>query len=307
MKKYMRVLILALVLTALMCLPAFAGYDSATPVNASTTIEGFSQGVEKLTSITQTGVQANEQYLLLVLDDSYGVDYPTDDNILFVDQAKATAGGVVTFNNDELGIYPSVAKNSTVYLAGPGMKNAEAEDGPQKIATLGVSGVTVSGQVKSYNPNNATTIQLMKGGVEQFKTTIAAASGSGQLEQSFSIDSVNPDTYDLVVTKAGHLTYTITGVVVGDGGLDLAGNANAAIKLITLLAGDVNGDGSILENDVAVIRLTTNIYKSTAEASDKTADLNGDGSILENDVAIVRLTQHIYKSATNDCTISYTN
>lgn len=260
MKKYMRVLILALVLTALMCLPAFAGYDSATPVNASTTIEGFSQGVEKLTSITQTGVQANEQYLLLVLDDSYGVDYPTDDNILFVDQAQATAGGVVTFNNGGLGIYPSVAKNSTVYLAGAGMKNAEDEDGPQKIATLGVLGVTVNGKVTSFLTGNATVTLLDN-------TDAVVATTTADAEGNYSFDAVAAGNYTLEVSKLNHATreYEITvaaeaveqdvkihpvGDVTGDGIIGLADYLKVLshAKKVTSLTGyeatcgDVTGD-----------------------------------------------------------------
>ena len=47
-----------------------------------------------------------------------------------------------------------------------------------------VSAPSVSGKVVSYNPGNATTIQLMQGGKEQYKTTIAADTGSGQKEQT---------------------------------------------------------------------------------------------------------------------------
>ena len=61
-----------------------------------------------------------------------------------------------------------------------------------------VSAPSVSGKVKSYNPNNATTIQLMQGGKEQYKTTIDVTTGSGQKEQNFSFDAVAAGTYDLV-------------------------------------------------------------------------------------------------------------
>ena len=116
--------------------------------------------------------------------------------------------------------------------------------------------------VKSYNPGNATTIQLMQDGAEKYSTTIAAATGSEQMEQNFTFEAVAPGTYDLVVTKACHLTYTIKNLVVGDNPLDLMTHTNAAIRTITLLAGDVNGDGSITESDVSVVRLAAHINKS---------------------------------------------
>ena len=165
-------------------------------------------------------------------------------------------------------------------------------------------GVAVSGKVKSYNPNNATTIQLMQGGKEQYKTTIAAATGSGQKEQSFSISTVAPGTYDLVVTKDAHLTYTVKGVVVGDGPLDLTTMTGKSYQTITLLCGDINGDGSINEDDVSIIRYANNINKSTADADNKLADINGDGSVNEDDVSIVRYSSHINKGITA-CTYDF--
>ena len=297
MKKYMRVCVLTLALLALMALPAFAGYsdvlDKAT--NAVVTID--SVNTDKLSTVQYTEAQDDGLYLLLVLD-GYNTLVPTEDNILYVEQAQAD-GTTVTFTNDGKGVYPSSAKKSTVCLAGPGLAS------PIKLANLKVNGVTVSGKVKSYNPGNATTVQLMKSGVEQVKTTIVAASGSGQLEQSFSIDSVNPDTYDLVVTKAGHLTYTITGVVVGDGGLDLTGNANAAIKLITLLCGDVTGDHRINNLDYAAVMDPDNFNKLTSVAGvNKDADLDGNGSVNNMDYAIIMDPKHFNKI---DYSTSYSN
>ena len=155
----------------------------------------------------------------------------------------------------------------------------------------------MSGTVKSYNPNNPTTIQLMQGGKEQYKTTIAAASGSGQKEQNFSFDTVAAGTYDLVVTKPGHLAYTVKGVVVGDGPLDLTTHGNAAIRNITLLCGDIDGNGFINSTDLGIILKGQNYGKSTATAGDKAADLDGNGFINSTDLGIVLQGQHYGKSA----------
>ena len=166
------------------------------------------------------------------------------------------------------------------------------------------AGVAVSGKITSYNPNNPTTIQLMQGGKEQYKTTIAKTTGSGQVTQNFSIPAVAAGTYDLVVTKSAHLSYTVKGVIVANGELDLTKHGNAAIRNITLLCGDINGDGSINEDDVSIIRYANNINKSTAVADNKLADINGDGSVNEDDVSIVRYSSHINKGVTA-CTYGF--
>ena len=159
-------------------------------------------------------------------------------------------------------------------------------------------GVEVSGKVMSYNPNNATTIQLMQGGKEQYKTTIAATTGSGQMEQTFSFDTVAADTYDLVVTKPGHLKYTVTGVVVGDAALDLTAMEGKPYQTITLLCGDINGDGWVNSTDLGEILQGQNYGKQTTVAGvNKKADLNGDGWVNSTDLGIVLQSQHYGKSA----------
>ena len=159
------------------------------------------------------------------------------------------------------------------------------------------AGVAVSGKLTSYNPNNPTTIQLMQGGKEQYKTTIAATTGSGQQKQTFTFPAVTKGTYDLVVTKPGHLSYTVTGVVVEDAALDLTQHTNAAISTITLLCGDIDGNGFINSTDLGIILKGQNYGKSTATAGDKAADLDGNGFINSTDLGIVLQGQHYGKSA----------
>ena len=160
-----------------------------------------------------------------------------------------------------------------------------------------VSAPSVSGTVKSYNPNNATTIQLMRGGEEKYSTTIAADTGSGQKEQSFSFPAVAKGTYDLVVTKPGHLSYTVKGVVVGDAAIDLTKLTGKAYSTITLLCGDIDGNGFINSTDLGIILKGQNYGKSTATAGDKAADLDGNGFINSTDLGIVLQGQHYGKSA----------
>ena len=160
-----------------------------------------------------------------------------------------------------------------------------------------VSAPSVSGKVQSYNPNAAATVKLVQNGAVKYTATTATSSGSGQAEQNFSFDTVAAGTYDLVVTKPGHLSYTVKGVVVGDGPLDLTKHRNAAISTITLLCGDIDGNGFVNSTDLGIILKGQNYGKSTATAGDKAADLDGNGFINSTDLGIVLQGQHYGKSA----------
>ena len=159
------------------------------------------------------------------------------------------------------------------------------------------AGVAVSGKVTSYNPNNPTTIQLMQGSTEKYKTTIAKTTGSGQKEQNFSFDTVAAGTYDLVVTKPGHLSCTVKNVVVGDGPLDLTTMTGKAYSTITLIPGDLNNDGSVNTQDYQILTSPSNYGKSASLAAVKVADINGDGSINTQDYQILTSPSHYGKSA----------
>ena len=168
-------------------------------------------------------------------------------------------------------------------------------------------GVSVSGTVKSYNPGNATTIQLMQGGAEQYSTTIDPTTGSGQKEQSFRFDTVAAGTYDLVVTKDGHLSYTVKNVEGGDTALDLTTMTGKPYQTITLLAGDVNGDGKINNLDYAVVLNPLNFNKNYTNPSDVDnvlADINGDGKINNLDYALILMPAHFNKT-TSACIVAY--
>ena len=162
-----------------------------------------------------------------------------------------------------------------------------------------VSTPSVRGVVKSYNPNNPVTVRLIEQGYTEpsYETTIDPTTGSGQVAQTFSFNAVAAGTYDLVVTKPGHLTYTVKGVIVANGELDLTKHSNAAISTITLLCGDIDGNGFINSTDLGIILKGQNYGKSTATAGDKAADLDGNGFINSTDLGIVLQGQHYGKSA----------
>ena len=160
---------------------------------------------------------------------------------------------------------------------------------PIDVPSASPTTVTVRGSVKSYNPNNEVTIRLMQGTEAKYSTTIAASTGSGQVTQDFSIADVAPGTYDLEVTKAAHLKYTITNVVVSTNAI--------ALPDITLLCGDINNDGWINSTDLGMILQGQNYGKQTSTAGvNALTDLNGDGWVNSTDLGIVLQGQHYGKA-----------
>ena len=119
---------------------------------------------------------------------------------------------------------------------------------------------------------------------------------------TFTTDSCSPF---VLARKAGHLKYTVKNVTVGDASIDLTAHGNAAIRTITLLAGDVNGDGIINEDDLNTIWLPANYLKNADNSGvNALADVNGDGIINEDDLNIVWLPENYLKS-TSDCEVIY--
>lgn len=168
---------------------------------------------------------------------------------------------------------------------------------PIAVPPASPTGVTVRGSVKSYNPSNQVTIRLLQGTGEKYTTTIAASTGSGQVPQDFSIANVAPGIYDLEVTKAAHLKYTIKNVEV---------SANAiALPDITLLCGDITGNGSINFEDYKILVSTTNYGKAVSDSGvTVAADLTGNGVINFEDYKIL-VSSTNYGKSNNDCIIDY--
>ena len=159
------------------------------------------------------------------------------------------------------------------------------------------AGVAVSGKLTSYNPNNPTTVELRQGGKVKYTATIAKTTSSGQVTQDFTLAGVLPGTYDLVVTKSAHLKYTVKNVVVETTDIDLTAMTGKSYQTITLLCGDIDGNGFINSTDLGIILKGQNYGKSTATAGDKAADLDGNGFINSTDLGIVLQGQHYGKSA----------
>ena len=122
MKKYTKVLALALALTMLMGMSVFAA-EYTVPGKEGT---GTSAVIDGDAFNLTTNAEDGEMYLLLVL--AGDAVLPDKDNILYVNQETAE-GDTVTFEN----VYPKSIANSTIYLAGGNL------DGLTPIGTIEVA------------------------------------------------------------------------------------------------------------------------------------------------------------------------
>ena len=259
MRKFTRFLILALMLSALLCVTAFAG-DAVTFAAIAEGAQFVPDGNDKF-NVSYSKATANQQYLILMVDmtDDQGNYEIAEKAIQYVNQ-DAAAGNTVSFT-----VYPKSMSKSVVLLAGG-----------NEIKVLGhvlPAGVKVSGTVTSYLSGN-TTVKLLKDGAEVQTTTVATNSGT------YEFNSVPAGTYTLEFSKAGHAPYAEEVVV----------DSAPITKDVTIYQyGDINGDGEVLPNDKTVLAryLAEWTGYETLPVYDAVADLNCDGEILPNDKTIL--------------------
>jgi len=158
---------------------------------------------------------------------------------------------------------------------------------PRPVPFFFDDGVTVTGKIKSNDPGTVTTVKLMQGNEVKYTTTIEKTSGYGQAEQTFTFADVAPGTYSLVIAKPGCTSFTVLNVIIGTDDVNLADDPRFANQTVTLLCGDINGDGMINDSDLAVLWSAANYNKSVKDAANPECDLNGDGMINDSDLAIL--------------------
>ena len=165
------------------------------------------------------------------------------------------------------------------------------------------AGVSVKGKVVSYNGNHDFTVTLYAAGTDTVAATLTV-SGSGSTEQEFTIPNVAAGKYDLVVTKDAHLKYTVKNVEVGNTDLDLTARTDKPFSTITLLCGDVDGNGSINVTDLNTVWDAANFNKDANNATINLTDLNGDGSVNVTDLNILWDAANFNKG-TDNCTFQF--
>jgi Leucine-rich repeat (LRR) protein len=152
-----------------------------------------------------------------------------------------------------------------------------------------ITGFSVSGKIRSYDPKHSATIQLIQGTVVVREEPVDFEEGYGVREQSFTINGVEPGTYDLVITKEAHTRFTVRNVVVGEEDLDLTKDSRPEVQLIALRCGDISSDGLINDADLTILWRAGNYNKRVGDAENPLCDLNGDGLINDSDLTILWL------------------
>ena len=220
--------------------------------------------------------------------DAFEITYTWDPPI-------GTTAGTTVSASDLFGTTPAVGAVKTVKCTAQlkiGGSSSAAVTSADHTVTAVADGVKVSGQVLSYNPGNSLYVYLYKAGTTDVVNVnhvgpLPSGSGSEQVTRTFSFKSVPKGTYDLVVTKEAHLTYTVKNVVVGDTDLDLTAMTEKPFSTITMLAGDINGDGSINVTDLNEVWDAANFNKNVSAADNKRTDINGDGSVNVTDLNVI--------------------
>lgn len=166
-------------------------------------------------------------------------------------------------------------------------ENYNAEDGTWMGYPLSVwdssaepKSAKISGFVKTYNPSVSTDIALVRDGEIIYSYTIVSTDGMGQITQEFILSDVERGYYDLVVTKVGHLSYTVEGI-------EIDGEDVALDFVLALITGDVNGDGRVDLKDITALTSTNTYGLSYDMAETKTADVNGDRCFDLKDLSII--------------------
>jgi hypothetical protein len=122
--------------------------------------------------------------------------------------------------------------------------------------TLMSKAAIVTGNVRSYDPQIETKVELYQTGTDQLvaSTVIKALpAGSGQFTQDFMIPNVPKGVFDLVISKNNHLSYKMTGINVGTPETSPTARLVVNINTDTLLCGDVDGDGMITSYDATLV------------------------------------------------------
>jgi hypothetical protein len=155
---------------------------------------------------------------------------------------------------------------------------------------------SIIGFIRSYNPQHAVTVQLMQGTTEIRRIVIRPEFGGGLVEQKYVFSNVDAGTYTIVVSKDTHTEFTIETVIVVEDAVNLERDQRAAVRPITMLCGDINGDGMINMDDLMILLSSSNYMRPSYLAVNPLADLNGDGMVNMDDLMILLNTNNYMKS-----------
>ncbi len=117
--------------------------------------------------------------------------------------------------------------------------------------------------------------------------------GTGLYQQNITLSDIPDGSYEMTIVKKNHLPFTVKGI-------SMAGQS-LALGEITLVCGDVNGDGQTKLSDRNALLTYLSDGMADAGTEDlKKYDLNGDGSITVSDLNILMAPANYNKSG-EDC------
>lgn len=179
MKHGIRKLALLLVLVLLLSAMALAAGDTdraTVTVTATNATLEFNDSAQTNLTLTKTDVTDGGMYLVLVLAGKENGTplVPTEDNILYINQATAS-GSTVTFDN----VYPSSIQNSTVYLSGTDLKGLTKMGEISSTVTVG----DVNGDGKINTIDVTRILRSLAGALDLSENEKAAGdvNGDGQV------------------------------------------------------------------------------------------------------------------------------
>ena len=249
MKKFARFLILAFMLSALLCVTAFA---EGTFSDVADGTEFAMYGSGDRFDVTYTGVTAGKQYaIMMIAEDSDGYYTINDESILYINQAAAS-GPSITFT-----VYPKEMANAQILLTG--------EDQPIILGYYVAASSEVSVEIVGVNNTAQYTINADGTTLNVQNSTacvVTYSTDDGQSYQKLSAANNSAGGYDY----------------------DLSGLAQGTVVYIAV-KGDTNADGSLTAADAAAVT-AIRIGKVSGTALMKViADINGDGNLTAADAA----------------------
>jgi hypothetical protein len=126
--------------------------------------------------------------------------------------------------------------------------------------------VTVTGALDAMLPNEAATVRLMRDGTERLRATVQAG------QAAFTFNDVTTGTYQLIIEKRLHAVVTVNFTVT---------DTNVNVGTVLLPFGKVApGGGTVTRDDWQW--LSNMLFQQNAQF-----DLDGDGIITQNDLAII--------------------
>ena len=263
MKNVKKVLILALVLSALMCVSAFAGDTTIAKVElTSGTLITENEAKDQVQfSMSYSGTDG-QMYLLMVLNNTLEEGKaPEAKDILYVNQETVKEDGKATFAT----VYPTEIKDSVIYLAGGNLG---------KLTQIG----TIKANAPAY-----TVEKIGKYNTADFSIT------------NNTLNVVN-NSYACVVayTNSDRTSYTrLAAIVNSESGydFDISSVPNGAVVIIAV-KGDISGDGELKGREITQIKAeqlgNTNVFTALQKL---VADVNGDGTIKGREVTQIKAAQ----------------